>query len=225
MIDLNSIDVLNKYLENDTSIDNIHIMEFKSYKLIQERIDLNGELNETFNSALYFREKYNLPFWDGFNLNLFGKKLSDFDFLDNILFHNSSIKIENIKREDFSTILNSNFKEYTAFCSLVYVNNLPKHIPVLDFHIPVSLNNKIICENVLRHLGLKGYLLDSGKSYHFIGNITIDDSSLKNLLYKALLLTPIIDRAWISHQLIQGYCCVRISKKYDRLPQVVSIIE
>jgi hypothetical protein len=214
----NSIDIIKSLVAREKSIEKIQLIEFESYKLIQNRIEISEELKDVFNSALDLREKYKLPFWDGFNVSLFYKELKNFDFFDDILFQNHSKKITNLTRDETLILEDYNFTGYTAICSKVKVKNKDLHLPLLDFHIPVSPENTEISKNVLKHLGLKGYLLDSGKSYHFIGSMFLDEDSFKNILYKALLFTPIIDRAWISHQLIQGYSCLRITEKYERLP-------
>lgn len=221
----NSIDVIKKIVTHETSIEKIQLVEFDNYELIQNRIDISEELKDVFNSALALREKYKIPFWDSFNVSLFNKELTKFDFFNDILFQNISRKTAFLARNEALNISSTNFQNYTALSSIVYVNSEILHMPLLDFHIPVNLNNETIAINVIKHLGLKGYLLDSGKSYHFIGSMFLTEIDLKFVLYKALLFTPIIDRAWISHQLLQGYCCLRITKKYDRLPILVSIIE
>ncbi len=58
-----------------------------------------------------------------------------------------------------------------------------------------------------------GFLLQSGESYHFYGKGLLDDRALVRFLGQALLLAPVIDRAWIAHQLIEGASALRISKK------------
>lgn len=120
---------------------------------------------------------------------------------------------------------NFSFQNYTTICSRLKISGETKHLPLLDFHIPISEQNQHICEQLLRELKLSGYLLNSGKSYHFIGNTLLSEVQLIEKLYYALLLSPMIDRAWIAHQLIQKYCCLRVSKKYDRLPILISYID
>ncbi len=221
---MNTIDVFKTILGNKLEIEALILVEFENYNLIQERIDITSELNDTFMKALQLREEYNLPFWDGFNLNLFNKNLKNFSFLKEIQFHNKPRKKIFIYREDFNSISTKYFSTYTGISSRILIKNNIRHIPMLDFHIPVSNYSQKLCENIICELNLSGYLLESGKSYHFIGNNIISHAKLKSVLHRALLFTPVIDRAWIAHQLIQNYCCLRISHKYDRLPKVVSTI-
>lgn len=225
MKNINSLDIIKALINQEKSIQSIWLVEFNNYKLIQNRIEITEELENAFNSALDLRERYKLPFWDGFNVSLFDKKIKKFDFFDDILFHNTAKKEIIVQREKASNLSLSNLNGYTALSSKIKANNKIMHLPLLDFHIPVSDKNTEISKNVIAHLGLKGNLLDSGKSYHFVGSRLLEENEMKNLLYKALLFAPIIDRAWISHQLIQGYCCLRLSKKYDRSPYLISKID
>ncbi len=221
MIEMTNLEVLKNIISNNKDISSLNFFEFSGYGLLQDRIDINGELKTSYLSALTIREKYHLPFWDSFNLSLFEKKIKDFTFLDEIKFHNIPTEEFLINRENF---LNEEiyFENYTALCSKTNLERL--HIPLLDFHIPVSKENQMICANILSKLSLKGYLFDSGKSYHFIGKETINENDLFEKLYYALLYSPIIDKSWIAHQLIQKFCCLRVSSKYGRLPILVQEI-
>ena len=96
------------------------------------------------------------------------------------------------------------------------------HLLLLDFHITVSEENGRLCNAILAELNLSGNLFDSGKSYHFISDTLFKEEEFLNVLYNCLLFAPIIDRAWIAHQLIEKSCCLRISKKYNRFPILIN---
>jgi len=219
-----SIDVLKDILSNNKTIKGLSFCEFGTYELVQNRIKLIAPLDQVFSKAMEMRNRYKLPFWDSFNVNLFEQDISDFDFLKEINFQNEPINIIKYSREDFIKN-NIDFQTYTGLSSSVISEKSNLHIPLLDFHIPPSNANQQLCSEILVHLNLKGYLLNSGKSYHFIGSDIIDFKSLQNLLFNALLFSPIVDKSWIAHQLIQKYCCLRVSKKYERLPYLVEEIK
>lgn len=220
---IDSIDILKRILNDNIDIKNLTFYEFGTYDLIQNRIKLADPLDRVFNEALKIRDMYKLPFWDSFNVSLFNKNIKNFDFLKQINFQNKPTKIFEYDRENF---LNNKlyFQKYTGISSLINGKDSNSHIPFLDFHIPPSNTNQKICLKILIHLNLQGYLLNSGKSYHFIGKNVMDFENLQTVLHNALLFSPIIDKSWIAHQLIQKYCCLRISKKYDRLPYLVEEI-
>ncbi len=86
------------------------------------------------------------------------------------------------------------------------------HIPMVDFHCPATAENR---ELAIRACSLidraGGYLLESGHSYHFYGKSLLKPDEFPAFLGRMLLLSPIVDRAWIAHQLIEGACPLRIS--------------
>lgn len=221
---MDSIDILRDILNKNKNIERLFFYEFDSYELVQNRIDLIAPLDKVYSNALEMRNLYKLPFWDSFNVCLFNKEINDFEFLKEINFQNKPTKKNEYSREDFIK-KKIDFQEYTGVSSLVNSKKSNLHIPLLDFHIPPSIENQKLCSKMLIHLNLKGYILNSGKSYHFIGNDIIDYDSLQNVLFNALLFSPIIDKSWIAHQLIQKYCCLRVSQKYARLPYLVEEIK
>ena len=219
-----SIDLLKDILSKNTGIESLCFYEFGKYELVQNRINLIAPLDNVFLKAMEMRNLYKLPFWDSFNVSLFEQEIVDFEFLKEINFQNKPKKSIKYTRDNF--IKNEiKFENYTGLSSSVNNENSNLHIPLLDFHIPPSIQNQKLCSKLINHLKIKGYLLNSGKSYHFIGNEIIDFESLQNILFNALLFSPIIDKSWVAHQLIQKYCCLRVSKKYARLPYLVEEIK
>lgn len=100
------------------------------------------------------------------------------------------------------------------------------HIPMLDFNLQRSLSNDLLVTSVLNNLHIDGgFILDSGRSYHFIGTKLLTWEKYSQMLYRALLLAPIVDDAWIAHQLMNGFAALRISRKYNRYPEVISRYE
>lgn len=218
---INCIDIINYLASHHTQLAKFNFNAFSSYDLLQERIDIEGELKTVFERALALREQTNLPFWDSFNVSIFGKRFRNFDFFEEIKFHNPPIYTHSITRESVSYFLSEQQKidDYLTVCSDVILSDGSRnHIPLIDFHIPVSDENEAICEATLKALDLKGFLLNSGKSYHFYGISLIDEPELINLLSRSLLFAPIIDRSWIAHQLIEKKCSLRISRKYSSIP-------
>src|SRR5208282_912323 len=100
------------------------------------------------------------------------------------------------------------------------------HLPMLDFHCPASRENEVLVKAVIGEIGLEGYIAKSGASYHFYGCTLVDEQSLITILGKSLLFCPIIDRAWIAHQLIERACGLRISagKSYEKCPEIIGTI-
>ena len=86
------------------------------------------------------------------------------------------------------------------------------HVPMLDFHAFKSPANLRIVEVIAQRLLPEGsILLDSGESYHLYGTKLLSEENFRLFLARALLFAPIVDRAYVAHQLIEGRCALRLS--------------
>ncbi|WP_130491400.1 primase 1D-like protein [Motilibacter rhizosphaerae] len=93
------------------------------------------------------------------------------------------------------------------------------HIPMLDYRVKVSPENEELVLDHLTVLKQRGWLLNSGRSYHFIGHDLLSGpEGLMSFLGSALLFAPIVDGRWAAHQLIEGACSLRISSGDERQP-------
>jgi hypothetical protein len=172
-------------------------------------------------------------FWDAVILSCFGSGVAARSILEKALFHNSPpSRIVSVRKSDWShKHLNHIMREVEAGQILVVSSRVAlsdgsySHVPMIDFHCPVSPANQEMSTQVasLLHPG-GGYLLDSGKSYHFYGKSLVAEPELSASLGRSLLLSPIIDRAWVAHQLIEGACGLRISPKpeSETIPTVIA---
>jgi hypothetical protein len=99
---------------------------------------------------------------------------------------------------------------------MLSVSGEEAHLPMLDFRVAISEENEeLVCEQ-LRAMKLQGWLLESGRSYHFLGRSVLDGRAcLSKFLGQALLFAPLVDGRWVAHQLIEGACALRISSGND----------
>lgn len=97
------------------------------------------------------------------------------------------------------------------------------HIPMLDLACANDASGYISAVAALKVLSTPGFLLDSGKSFHFYGKKVLPNNEFFSFLGRAALLTPIIDAPWIAHQLIEGAAALRLSEKeaYAHRPYLV----
>ena len=105
-------------------------------------------------------------------------------------------------------------RELVSLCSSVKVKGEPAvlHLPMLDFGLPSRDPAAIpLARQVVSSLGVSGLLLDSGRSFHFIGDSPLARDELGRLLARASLLDPLIDSRWVAHALIDGECRLRVS--------------
>jgi hypothetical protein len=87
-----------------------------------------------------------------------------------------------------------------------------RHLQMLDFRLPVEPAGQRLVEAAVEAMGLHGWLLSSGRSYHFLGDRTLTSlQALMDFLGRALLFAPIVDGRWVAHQMIEGQCALRVS--------------
>jgi hypothetical protein len=82
---------------------------------------------------------------------------------------------------------------------------------MLDFSQAAAARALQLVKGVVETIGLTGYILESGRSYHFYGEQLLDDSQWLRFLAESLLFGPVVDRRWVAHQLIESASALRIS--------------
>lgn len=147
--------------------------------------------------------------------------------LDAALRHNSDEAIRvRLGREDFIERLSAGEyenlppRDLVSFYSPVTVAGEEQrmHLPLLDLGVKSGSDGEASAVDALRALGLRGLLFMSGRSYHFYGAEPATPTQLVVMLARAQLLSPIIDSRWVSHQLIDGRCGLRISTDSEKTP-------
>lgn len=103
-------------------------------------------------------------------------------------------------------------------CSTVYTSNgQTGHLLLLDFGIPHTGESSVAAAfDVLDALRLSGSLFASGRSFHFVSAEVVTSREMRQVLARAQLLSPLIDARWVSHQLIDDECRLRISTDVER---------
>lgn len=218
----------NCYLEvikKHPAIKVIRTFEFSSNNKVQDR-DKNISLGnvDLINKALSEKENTGLSFWECmFSLSKNENKL-DSSLMKNALFHNKNNKYSYYTREAFIDFISHDIEGDIALNSKVILEDgTEKHIPMLDFKIKSNNSNLKIVREVLKVLDLKGCILDSGKSYHFVGYDLKTENELLDLLAYFILLQPISDKAWATHQILERSTSLRLSKKYGKYPILIDM--
>lgn len=188
---------------------------------LQERLEFNSTEKKHFQETLETRSKTGLPFWDCLLLESFGRVTVSDRLLNEVKFHQSNHGKEIwIARQDaldgaLRTLkLNHEGDRMLSVLSEVrLIDGTSKQFIFLDFHIPVSSENTLIVEKVTRRLlSYPAFIIESGASYHVIGTKLVNDEEFRKTLTTALLFGPITDRAYITHQLLEGRAALRVSK-------------
>lgn len=224
---MESIEVVAHLGEIHKEIDSFYFFPLQKQWLIQDRIALEERETAHIGKALNIREELKLPFWDCVMLSTFNNPDFSKKILDAALCHRECTNLIVLKNDNslFQHLVQLKEEGY-AWNSLVKLKNGERrHFPMLDFHIPVSNDNLNVVKTVLKKLGLKECMvLNSGESYHAISTNYTDEEQMMNILQRALFFSPIIDRLWIAHQMLNKSCSLRIGKKHGLVPEVVAVI-
>lgn len=222
---MNSIDVIDKILSHNPCIEALSFHEYSHSEMIQDRIEnWRSEEQGMFEYALALKKINGLPFWNGIMLSTFDNPNYSKQILRRALLHNSITNLVYIPRDMVLSSLKSSY----ALCSKVKINKSSEefHLPLIDFHIPPSNLNQHVVSDVCKYLDVgPGWILNSGESYHFIGANPVAWVDLNNVLCRAIVYSPIVDAIWISHQLREKSCSLRIGEKNGRVPEVVMQVD
>jgi hypothetical protein len=218
-------------VQNTPEIEAIKLFRPVPPRPIQEESSIRASEQELINRALGVRKNMGLPFWDSLFLCLSSQPASVENVIRRATLHNSQDSDSFIlQRDDCTDAQMRKLIEalpagvMLAISSRVSVKGgKMRHLPMLDFHCETSQANDHLVRLIVTEIGLRGYVARSGRSYHFYGKGLVDEQELISILGKALLFCPIIDRAWIAHQLLERACGLRISpgKDYQNCPKII----
>jgi len=231
---MDAAEVILAILSRNPEISSITLFEPISLPLVQDRLKFIGEGQRLIEIALDLKHRYHLPFWDGLLVSALNTESAPLEVIQAASQHNPS---RNVMRLEVNNLTSEGLRSLTrketavamiALSSLVDLKDgSQRHIPMVDFHCPPSKSNLELATAVANELKVgPGFLLESGRSYHFYGLELMSRSALASFLGRVLLFSPIVDRAWIAHQLIESACALRISPRGEtgEAPQVIARI-
>jgi hypothetical protein len=220
-------DIIKELINSNADIRSVTLVKFPVVRILQDRVSQDFSTRNAINEALNIRSLYSLPFWDSILSTQFSSDLYSPLILKEAAFHNKIISKIEVPREnlniidDYASSITDNFGINSCITKF---NQELSHFVLLDFHIPNNSHTVPCVEQLIKLLNLTGYLLETNKSYHFIGDKLVSTVDLTKILYNALLYSPIIDKNWIAHQLIEGSCTLRITPKEGRSPFLIKKI-
>lgn len=200
---------------------------------VQTRAVLSDAMQTVVARGLKLRAATDLPFWDSVLVSSFGSQESIRPLLRAATFHKPVVEQLSISSATCSAdVLERLNQRRPSNSSLALLSSVETddgsiaHWPMLDFHIPADGGNaRLALETVSCLEAGPGALIASGQSYHFIGETPMTRESLMSFLARALLLSPIVDRSWLAHQMLERRCALRISARGqdDDAPRVVAL--
>ncbi|MGN7190480.1 primase 1D-like protein [Curtobacterium sp. SAFR-003] len=229
------IDVIAQALEHLAWGGTATLLDISPAPTAQRRTsDPEGRSDSIFTEALKLRAATGLPFWDAVFLT--GETRPDgipADIVDGALLHQSlrvtAHRDVPIDQKAHARMLerSQTHEAIVALSSEVRLTSGEiRHLPMIDFasksRRPGSAQSVI---TAARRLGIPGFVMESGRSYHFYGAVLLTQDELRRHLSRTLLLAPVTDARWIAHQLLDGMCSLRISPNANGdVPTVVASV-
>ena len=113
-----------------------------------------------------------------------------------------------------------------------------RHIPMMDFNLAKSPENIVLLKERLAQVTFEkdGFIVESGKSYHYYGAKLLDEADWRQFLARCLLTSffqgadgpflQVADCRYIGYRMLDGACCLRLTTNAQRkfLPRVVDIL-
>lgn len=100
-----------------------------------------------------------------------------------------------------------------------------RHLPLVNLHPAEHLSLDDVCDIVRETTdGMRGYLLETGRFYHFYGRATLSRRNWEHLLSQFLMPTIIVSPRYIGHSLYRGYTTVRLSTDENFKPMLPRLV-
>lgn len=220
-------------LRANPTIANITLFTPHLAPLLLQRAELTSEELDVVQQALSLKAATSLPFWDAVMTMSMRAAAPTIGIFRAATYHNPIA--DNLQILPASGLASSQLRAIEATLTpdkiLAVASKVEckdgaiRHIPQIDFHCPDTPATRDIVVNLLEVVGHRGYLLASGKSFHFYGVDLLAEDEFSNFMGRILLFSPIVDRAWIAHQLIEGQTALRLSSRsgYGAPPKLVAI--
>lgn len=233
-VGIDAADTLQRLILSFPDIAAVTLASYAHLPMVQDRTDLSVAETAVVHDAIAFRRERQLPFWDCVMLSI-SKSEDPMDvLLDAAAVHVSlrgtdiSLNRDSISRgalQDSIKRISVQTGETCILSEVVLSDGTVRHLPMLDFHCPPTTAGRLAAIAVCKRLFPAGaVLLKSGESFHAYGMNLMSVPEFFEFLGRALLYSPIIDRAYIAHQLIEKRCALRISGTKKPIPTTIDII-
>lgn len=214
-------------IHSHKDVRSIEICRYRSPPPLQSRIELTHREQDLVAKAISKRKDGVTSFWQGVFASALESGWCSEAVAEAALFHNGPGSVQSIQASSFRESLEVVFdpgERNVGFSSrLTLQDGSVRHLAMLDFRCEISPTNLAILEVICDALYEGGYVVvDSGHSYHACGLRSVTPSQRVEFLAKALLFSPVVDIAYLSHQLRQEFSTIRISRggSSDLLPKI-----
>jgi hypothetical protein len=220
---MNSIDALLVIVAQNPQIQALRCFRYSIAPKVQARLrDPTAGEKRLIELAQHRKRNQKIRFWDALLLEMQECSLPMERLVREALYHQVNDDYIPIDPGHIRQVFDRFDNEMVALNSRVELrDNKFAHIPLLDFKSPFHEATSALVATCIEALDLKGFLICSGKSYHFIGKKLLEEEELIDILAKFILMHPIADHVWAAHQLLERSASLRITSVADRIEPFV----
>jgi hypothetical protein len=170
--------------------------------------------------AEQLRQEFGIPFWDAVLSISMKRGNIPSRYVELAILHDKSPDdyYVNVARTEITTSTIDSLVEglkpgfVLALSSKVeLIDGASAHIPMMDFRCAPGDKNAMIVKNALAAMGeIHGFLVNSGRSYHYYGLRLLSADTWAKFLAMAILFTPVVDARYVAHRLADGACRLRV---------------
>ena len=236
LVGLTAAQALGVLLSSLQDVKEVRLAECRPLPPLQLRLNFTDAERLVFERALTLRSHTGLSFWDAALLTL-PEVPGAMRLLDaataHVSFHGHEIPLSWCSaavggiEQACSEFVDTSGASLAFLSEVVCHDGSLRHLPMIDFHAFKSLPNQQIVEAVAKRLFPSGsILLESGESYHAYGTELLTEAEFRGFMGKALLCAPIVDRAYLAHQIIEGRCALRLTPGGGKscTPKVIAVL-
>jgi hypothetical protein len=99
------------------------------------------------------------------------------------------------------------------------------HLAIMNLHTEGFCSIEALAEAISQVTGgVSGYLLESGRYYHFYGKELMSDREWVDFLTGFLMSCVLVSPRYIGHSLFRGFCSVRLTSSAPHKPMVPRLL-
>lgn len=128
----------------------------------------------------------------------------------------------------FRDLANPKDHSVWSFCSRVYIGGEEYHLPMMNFH-PEGVTKSESIPYILSAIGAicgssQGFLLDSGRYFHYYGDFLLSPVSWVEFNASFLMPSTLVSPRYVGHCLHNGYSTLRLTADMLYKPTVPTVI-
>lgn len=222
-------DAYRKIILAQPDIETLEIYRYSSPPSLQARVSLNEREQVVLDLALRKRTEEAVPFWHAVFSSFLEAGWCSPEIVQAALLHNgpgavTEIAVSQLNGHKLDEFFRCDERNVGLSSRLTKKDGTAMHMAMLDFRCDVEPASECVINTICEGLYSGGFVVvESGHSYHACGYDLLANHERIDFLARALVFSPVIDTAYLAHQIRQPFSTIRISRggSSDRLPKVV----